>query len=350
MAIEFAFMESLENRQLLAASFFTQTNLVSDTSATPAAHHDANLVNPWGLAAVSNGPWWVANNGSGTSTAYMGNGSSIGYTVKIPGADGVAGHGRPTGIVANETGGFVITKGANSAPAEYVFVGEDGVISGWNIGVDPVNAISKFTSTNGAIYKGAAMGVSNGNTFVYAADFHNGAIDVFDNTFAKSAAFAGKFIDSQLPAGYAPFNISNVGGKLYVAYAQQDADKEDEVAGNGKGFVDVFTTGGDLMRRLAKGKFMNAPWAVVKAPKGFGKLGNSVLVGNFGSGKIAAFNGKNGKFKGFMTNRNGRAITIEGLWGLAFGNGNQAGSAKTLFFAAGIDDEAHGLFGTLKAS
>jgi uncharacterized protein (TIGR03118 family) len=347
MAVEFALMESLEDRQLFSVPFFIQTNLVSDVST--ASHHDVNLKNPWGLAAVSNGPWWVANNGTGTSTAYMGNGSSIGYTVKIPGADGVAGHGRPTGIVANETGGFIITQGANSAPAEYVFVGEDGVISGWNIGVDSVNAISKFTSTNGAIYKGATMGVSNGNTMLYAADFHNGAIDVFDNSFTKSNGFAGKFADSRLPAGYAPFNISNVGGKLYVSYAKQDADKEDEVAGAGKGFVDVFTTGGDLVRRLAHGKFLDAPWAVTRAPKGFGKLGGSVLVGNFGSGKIAAFNAKNGKFKALMTNSRGKAVVINGLWGLAFGNNSQAGSSKTLFFAAGIADEAHGLFGTLKA-
>ncbi|HEV8291513.1 MAG TPA: TIGR03118 family protein, partial [Tepidisphaeraceae bacterium] len=205
MAVEIALMESLENRQLLSVPFFIQKNLVSDTAATPAAHHDANLVNPWGLARTSTGPWWVANNGTGTSTAYMGDGSSIGYTVKIPGADGVAGHGKPTGIVANKTNGFVITKGASSMPAEYVFVGEDGVISGWNIGVDANNAISMATSTNGAIYKGVTMGVSGGNTFLYAADFHNGAIDVFSNTFAKSTAFAGKFTDTRLPAGYAPF-------------------------------------------------------------------------------------------------------------------------------------------------
>jgi uncharacterized protein (TIGR03118 family) len=349
MAVEIALMESLENRQLLSVPFFIQKNLVSDTAATPAAHHDANLVNPWGLAATSNGPWWVANNGTGTSTAYMGNGSSIGYTVKIPGADGVAGHGKPTGIVANATNGFVITKGATSMPAEYVFVGEDGVISGWNIGVDANNAISMVNvPADGAIYKGATMGVSGGNTFLYAADFHNGKINVFDNTFAKSTAFAGKFADTKLPAGYAPFNISNVGGKLYVAFAQQDAAKHDEVAGAGKGFVDVFTTAGNLVRRLTHGTFMDAPWAMTKAPKGFGKFGNSILVGNFGSGKIAAFSGKNGKFKGFLSNRRGKAIVINGLWGLAFGNNAQAGSSKTLFFAAGIGDEAHGLFGTLR--
>ncbi len=348
MAVQTALMESLEGRQLLSAAFYVQKNLVSDSAATPAAHHDANLKNPWGLAATSNGPWWVSNNGTGTSTAYMGDGTSMGYTVMIPGSDGVAGHGTPTGIVANSTNGFVITKGANSAPAEYVFVGEDGVISAWNIGVDANNAILKVNdSASGAIYKGVTMGVSGGNTFLYAADFHNGTINVFDNTFAKSTAFAGKFVDSKLPAGYAPFNISNVGGKLYVSFAQQDADKHDEVAGAGKGFVDVFSTGGDLIRRLAHGKFLNAPWAVTKAPKGFGKLSNRILVGNFGSGKIAAFNGK-GKFKGFMSNQRGKALVINGLWGLAFGNGSQAGSAKTLFFAAGIDDEAHGLFGTLR--
>ena len=348
MAVEIALIESLEGRQLLSVPFFIQKNLVSDTAATPAAHHDANLVNPWGLAATSNGPWWVANNGTGTSTAYMSDGTSIGYTVMIPGSDGVAGHGTPTGIVANGTNGFVISKGANSKPAEYVFVGEDGVISAWNIGVDPNNAILKVNnSTDGSIYKGVTMGVANGNTFLYAADFHNGTINVFDNTFAKSTAFAGKFADSKLPAGYAPFNISNIGGKLYVAFAQQDADKHDEVAGPGKGFVDVFSTSGDLVRRLAHGKFLNAPWAMIKAPKGFSKFGNSVLVGNFGSGKIAAFNAKNGKFKGFMANKRGKAIVIDGLWGLGFGNGGQAGSSKSLFFAAGIADEAHGLFGTL---
>ena len=349
MAVEFA-LESLESRQLLSVPFFIQKNLVSDTAATPATHHDANLVNPWGIAAVPNGPWWVANNHTGTSTAYTGDGTSIGYTVMIPGADGVAGHGAPTGIVANTTNGFVITKGASSSAAEYVFVGEDGVISGWNINVDQANAISMAHASDGAIYKGAAMGKSGGNTFLYAADFHNGKIDVYDSTFAKSGAFAGKFTDSKLPAGYAPFNVANVGGKLYVAYAQQDADKEDEVAGAGKGFVDVYNTAGTLLKRLAHGSYMNAPWAVVKAPKGFGSFGGSLLVGNFGSGRIAAFNAKNFKFKGFLTNKRHHLIQIEGLWGLAFGNGSQAGSAKTLYFAAGIDDEAHGLFGTLKAS
>src|SRR6266568_2220990 len=185
MAVQTALIESLEGRQLLSAAFYVQKNLVSDSAATPAAHHDANLKNPWGLAATSNGPWWVSNNGTGTSTAYMGDGTSMGYTVMIPGSDGVAGHATPTGIVANSTNGFVITKGANSAPAEYVFVGEDGVISAWNIGVDANNAISMFKASDGAIYKGDTMGVSGGNTFLYAADFHNGKIDVFDNTFGK---------------------------------------------------------------------------------------------------------------------------------------------------------------------
>src|SRR4051812_27023664 len=220
MVVQTALMESLEGRQLLSAAFYVQKNLVSDTSTTAAAHHDANLKNPWGLAAVPNGPWWLGNNGTGTSTAYTSDGNSIGYTVMIPGSDGVAGHGTPTGIVANTTNGFVITKGGNSAPAEYVFVGEDGVISGWNIGVDAGNAISMVNNSgSGAIYKGVTMGVANGSNMLYAADFHNGKIDVFDNTFAASTAFAGKFVDSRLPAGYAPFNISNVGGKLYVSYA-----------------------------------------------------------------------------------------------------------------------------------
>jgi uncharacterized protein (TIGR03118 family) len=344
-------MESLECRQFLSAAahaqFFVQKNLVSDTVATSAPRHDLNLVNPWGLAASADGPWWVANNGTGTSTAYTANGASIGYTVKIPGADGVAGHGNPTGIVFNNTTGFEITKGAATAPSEYIFVNEDGVISGWNISVDPVNAITVAdNSPDGAIYKGVTMGVANGNTFLYAADFHNGVINIFDSTFGKTT-FLNAFQDPQLPAGYAPFNISNVGGKLYVSYAQQDAAKEDEVAGNGKGFVNVFTTTGVLVRRLEHGKFLNAPWAVTKAPAGFGKLSKRVLVGNFGSGKIAAFNGTNGKFMGMMTKRGGHAVAIEGLWGLAFGNGGQAGSSKTLFFAAGVDDEAHGLFGTL---
>ncbi len=352
MTLETPVMESLECRQFLSAAahaqFFAQKNLVSDTAATPAGHHDVNLVNPWGVAASPSGPWWVANNGSGTSTAYTGDGNSIGYTVMIPGADGVAGHGNPTGIVFNNTNGFQITKGAATAPSEYVFVNEDGVISAWNISVDASNAIKVAdNSADGAIYKGVTMGVADGNTFLYAADFHNGVINIFNSSFGKTT-FAGAFQDATLPAGYAPFNISNVGGKLYVSYAQQDAAKEDEVAGNGKGFVDVFTTKGVLVRRLAHGKFLNAPWAVTRAPSGFGSFSKRILVGNFGSGKIAAFNATNGKFVGMMTKRGGHAIQIDGLWGLAFGNGGQAGSSKTMFFAAGIGDEAHGLFGTLK--
>ena len=192
------------------------------------------------------------------------------------------------------------------------------------------------------------MGVANGQNLLYAADFHNGVINVFDDTFQK-VTLTNAFVDPQLPAGYAPFNVSNVGGKIYVAYAQQDAAHEDEVAGNGKGFVDVFDTKGVLLRRLAHGKFLNAPWAVTRAPKGFGTLAKDILVGNFGSGKIAAFNAKNGKFAGFMTNARGKALVVDGLWGLAFGQGGASGSNKTLFFAAGPGDEAHGLFGTLTA-
>ena len=350
MLADTSFIEALEGRQLMAASphasFYLQTNLVSDTAATPASHHDANLVNPWGLAAQGNGPWWVANNGTGTSTAYTANGTSIGYTVMIPGADGVAGHGNPTGIVANNTSGFVITKGTSHGPAEYVFVNEDGVISGWSPTVDFNNAIEAVPAASGAVYKGVTMGVADGQILLYAADFHNGVINIFNSVFQK-VTFTNAFADSQLPAGYAPFNISNVGGNLYVSYAKQDTAKKDEVSGNGKGFVDVFDTKGVLVRRLQHGNFLNAPWAVTRAPKSFGKFSKDVLVGNFGSGKVAAFNAKNGKFAGFLTNRAGHALVIDGLWGLDFGHGTQSGSSKTLYFAAGIGDEAHGLFGAL---
>jgi len=285
-------------------------------------------VNPWGIAAQGDGPWWVANNGTGTSTAYRANGTSLGYTVKIPGADGINGHGNPTGIVANNTNGFAVTKGAQTGATEYIFVNEDGVISGWSPTVDFNNAIAAVPASGGAVYKGVTMGVADGQNLLYAADFHNGVVNIFNSTFGK-VTFTNAFKDTQLPAGYAPFNISNVGGKLYVAFAQQDAAKHDEVSGNGKGFVDVFDTKGVLLHRLQNGKFLNAPWAVTQAPKGFGKASRDILVGNFGSGKIAAFNAKNGKFAGFMSNRAGRAIVINGLWGLAFGHGTQSSSSKT---------------------
>ena len=260
----------------------------------------------------------MANNGTGTSTAYTANGNSLGYTVKIPGADGINGHGNPTGIVANNTSGFVVTKNAQSGPPEYMFVNEDGVISGWSPTIDFNNAIMAVPATGGAVYKGVTMGVADGQSRLYAADFHNGVINVFDSTFAKVTLTNG-FVDSKLPAGDRPFNISNVGGKLYVAYAQQDSAHEDEV-GNGKGFVDVFDTKGVLLQRLQKGKFLNAPWAVTRrGAKEFWKPEQGHPGREFRIGKDRRVQCQDGKIRGLhdQSQRPGRRdqrIVGPGFW------------------------------------
>ena len=327
---------------------FRQTNLVSDLPVM-AQLTDPDLVNPWGLAAGPTTPVWVANNGTGKATIYPGfvNGSPIqkaGLVVSIPG-------GAPTGQVFNGTPGFVVHSGAASGPAPFLFDSEAGLVTGWNPGVPPPPPSTQAqigASTTDAIYMGLAIASTGSGTFLYAADFHHGQIDVFDSSF-NLVHLSGSFSDPKIPSGYAPFNIQELGGLLYVAYAKQDADREDEVAGPSLGFVDVYSTSGHLLRHLIQRGQLNAPWGLVLAPEGFGRFGGALLVGNFGDGRINAYKPRNGKFLGRLRDEDGSPIEIEGLWALRFGNG-VTGNPTTLLFTAGIEDEEHGLFGAIEAA
>jgi uncharacterized protein (TIGR03118 family) len=327
---------------------YRQTNLVSDLPGL-AELTDSDLVNPWGLAAGPTTPAWVADNGTNKATIYRGfvNGSPIqkaGLVVNIPG-------GAPTGQVFNGTPGFVVSSGTASAPAVFLFNSEGGQVTGWNPGVPPPPPSTQAqvgASVPDAIYKGLAIASAGDGTFLYAADFHNGRIDVFDSSFTL-VHLSGSFSDDEIPAGFAPFNVQALGGLLYVAYAKQDADREDEVAGPSLGFVDVYDTSGHLLRHLIERGQLNAPWGLALAPAGFGRFAGALLVGNFGNGRINAYDPGTGEFLGRLRNEDGGPIEIEGLWALRFGNG-VTGNPTTLLFTAGIDDEAHGLFGAIEAT
>jgi uncharacterized protein (TIGR03118 family) len=337
--------QPLEPRVLFAhPSAYAVTNLVSDGSVA-AAHTDANLVNAWGIAFnPAFDVVWVANNGSGNSTVYHPDGSTASTPVTIPPPQGGAAPSAPTGEVFNASKEFVVTSGNASAAAAYVWATEDGTISAWNPTVDANNAILEVdNSSNDAVYKGLATAKVSGHSFLYATDFHNNKIDVFDGSF-HAATLKGNFTDPNLPAGFAPFGIQELNGKLYVTYAKQDADAHDDVKGVGNGFVDIFSNSGQFQKRFASAGALNSPWGVSKAPSGFGTFGGDILIGNFGDGLIQAFNG-GGHSKGFLSDSNGTAITIDGLWGITPGPSKT--DKHTLFFASGPNDEANGLFGAI---
>jgi len=325
---------------------FRRHNLVSDL-AGKADLTDASLVNPWGLAQGPTTPVWVADNGTNVATLYRGDNivapvTKVGLTVGIPG-DG------PTGQVFNPTSGFVVDDHAgHSGPALFIFDSESGDITGWNPAVPPpVPSTSAQPAAHvaGAIYKGLALASVGSSPYLYAANFHAGTIDVFDATF-HLVHLDGSFRDPHLPHGYAPFNVAFLDGRLYVSYAVQDADAEDEVAGLGRGIVDVFDTSGHFQRRLVNHGLLNAPWGMAIAPAGFGPFAGDLLVGNFGNGRIHAYDAKTGHLRGTLRDGTLHAIAIDGLWGLMFGNGTTA-APTTLLFSAGIDDEQHGLFGAI---
>jgi uncharacterized protein (TIGR03118 family) len=316
------------------ANVYKKRNLVSDIDGV-ARITDANLVNPWGLAFGPATPAWVADNGTDVSTLYSG-GVRKSIPVTLPLVVGIPG-GAPTGVVFNATPGFKV----NGAAAHFIFDSEAGTITAWNAGTQAVTE----ATTPGAIYKGLAIASKGSTTMLYAANFHAGTIDVFNDSFAP-VTVPGGFADPTLPAGFAPFNIQEIAGRLVVAYAQQDADAEDEVAGAGLGFVDVFDTGGHLLRRLVSQGALNAPWGLAVAPRHFGPFSGDLLVGNFGDGAINAYDPRTGAFRGTLQNKDGNQIKINGLWALRFGNG-VIGTPQTLLFTAGIGDEDHGLFGEI---
>lgn len=322
---------------------FRQTNLVSDIPGG-ARVLDPSLVNPWGITQSATSPFWVSNNGTGTSTLYGGDvtGSPLTkntLTVTIPG-------GRNTGVVFNGTANFVITDGSGTGAARFIFDTEAGTIAAWRAGT---TAITKVTTAD-AVYKGLAIVTSGSDNYIYAANFKNGSIDVFDTNFAPVNFGAGTFVDPALPAGYAPFSIQNLGGKLYVTYALRDADGEDDVPGPGNGIVDVYGVTGAFQGRLITFGFLNSPWGLAIAPSSFGPFDNALLVGNFGDGRINAFNATTGLFLGTINDQAGNPLEIEGLWGLNFGNGVGGGDVNSLYFSAGIGEESHGIFGSIVAA
>ena len=344
-----------------AAQFYTQHNLVSD-GAVPAALVDPSLVNAWGLVASTGSPWWVSNNGTDSSTLYNGNtGAKVNNVAFDPACQCVHVPGAPTGVVFNgvpfTTGtGFVVTDPLNpaiSGPARFIFAAEDGSISGWPGGVD--HAIVAVPPSTAAVYKGLAI-VSTipGNVagdFLYATNFRGGTVDVFNSTFVKQPA--GRFVDPTIPADYGPFGIQRIGDIVYVTYALKDEGGEDDVPGMGHGFVNAFNLGGHFIRRVASRGTLNSPWGLALAPGDFGTFSDDLLVGNFGNGRINAYDPAdmlgNGEYKhrGMLHSAGGPPLEIEGLWALQFGNGANAGPTNTLFFTAGPDDESHGLFGSL---
>ncbi len=327
---------------------YKEVDLVSD-GAVAARFTDPNLVNPWGLSVLPSGRIWVSDNGAGTSTVYHPDGRPFSLVVSIPGAGGV-GKGAPTGLVFNDTMSFDVTANGVSAASRFIFATEDGTILGWNPTVDPTDAvIAVDNSASGAVYKGIALGKSEGENFVYVANFRDGIVEMYDENFT----FVKSFTDDTIPAGFAPFGIRNIGGSLYVTYAMQDAAKHDDVAGAGNGYIDVFDTNGTFVKRFASQGTLNSPWGLASSPDRFGTFSKAILVGNFGDGHINAYDA-DGNFLGQLTDMNGMEIVIDGLWGLDFGSlaaeANRAGvfPRPVLYFTAGINHEADGLFGFLR--
>ena len=295
-------------------SRYTIQNLVSDVPGL-AAQTDPSLTNPWGIALNANGPFWIANNHTGTATVYNGAGqpspAATPTIVTIPG-------GSPTAQVFNGTTAFAI---ADGNPAMFLFASESGMISGWNPGVDPGNAkVVVDNSSTGAVYKGLAIGANSSGPLIYAANFHAGTVDVFDSQF-QPATVAGGFTDPNLPAGFAPFNIQKIGRSLYVTYAQQDDARHDDVPGAGNGYINIFDMDGNLVRRLVSAGVLNSPWGIALAPGFFGDYSNTLLVGNFGDGAINAFDPAAGTLLGTLADPQGNTIHIPGLWALSPGNG-----------------------------
>ena len=288
-----------------AGTAYQQTNLVSDGFAT-ADHTDTNLVNAWGVAFNPFGPVWVAANGGGVSTLYDGSGNpqptlSQPLIVQIPSPGNPDGGGNPTGIVFNGgANAFLVAKAAKpSAASRFLFATEDGLIAGWAPAVDPAHAITAIDhSAAGAVYKGLALSAGGSGALLYASDFHNGRVDVFDAAFQAVNQLPGAFVDPNIPSGFAPFGLQAINGNIYVSYAMQDTDKHDDVKGKGLGFVNVFDPNGVLIRRVVSGGRLNAPWGMALAPAGFGGFANRLLVGNFGDGRINAYDLATGEFAG----------------------------------------------------
>lgn len=320
--------------------------LVSDGSIA-AAFTDPNLVNGWGVAFNPVGFVWVSAADTGKSTLYDGTGKPQALVVTVPGANGEMGN--PTGIVFSGGADFVVTDGVTNGPARFLFATENGTIAGWAPNVNATNAFKAVDSSAGAAsYKGLAISGNGATHLLYATDFHNARVDVFDGTF-KPVSIAGAFQDPRLPEGYAPFGIQAINGDIYVTFAKQDSDAEEELTGPGLGFVSVFDANGTFLRRLASRGALNAPWGIALAPASFGEFGGALLIGNFGDGAINAYGPRSGIYLGTLRGTDKRRLHIDGLWGMAFGNGIQAQKTNALFYAAGPNDESGGAYGVITA-
>jgi uncharacterized protein (TIGR03118 family) len=334
-------LERLEDRCLLAGGF-TEVNLASDVPGL-ARITDPNLVDPWGTSFSPTGPFWFADNGSAVSDLLNGRGQPLALVVSIP-------SGTPSGTVFNGGTGFVISANGLSAPSRFLFATEAGTISGWSDLIDPTRAlVAVDNSSSGSDYKGLALAYTGGHGYLYAADFSHGTIDVFDQNF-RPVVRPGAFQDPNLPSGFAPFNIQNVNNRLFVTYARQNEAGYDDVAGAGNGFVDVYAPDGSLVKRLASQGDLNSPWGLTLAPADFGPFGGALLVANHGDGHITAYDPGSGALLGQLADASGTPLAIPNLWALTFGNGHVGGDSDTLFFTAGVDNEAHGLFGAIQTS
>ena len=320
-------------------------NLVSNGSIATANPPDPLLVNAWGIAASATSPWWVSAADTNVSTIYNAAGVKTPLVVQVPGG--------PTGIVSNSGNGFVVSDGTASGAARFIWATEDGTIAAWSPAVPPntlshVMVPNAFAPAHDAGYKGLAMAHATSGDRLYAADFHNNHVDVFDSAF-HAVTIPGGFVDPRLPAAFAPFGIQRIGTMIFVSYAKQDDEAEDEVAGDGLGFVSAFTVDGAFIARVASRGALNAPWGMALAPSNFGRFSGDLLVGNFGNGRINAFDPVTFEPKGHLKSLDGKAVVIDGLWGIGFGNGANAGPINVLYFAAGPDDEQNGLFGRIDA-
>jgi uncharacterized protein (TIGR03118 family) len=325
---------------------YKQTNLVSD-GFVPAATPDMQLKNPWGIAVIPGAPFWIADNGTGVATLYDGAGHIVPLTVTVPPPKGSppGTKATPTGIVWNPNGQQFLV--APKLAALFIFATEDGTISGWNPNADP-NAILEVDNSeggSGAVYKGLALATNSTGVFLYATNFRAGTVDVFDSRF-QPAKLSGSFKDPRIPFGYAPFGIALIDGNLFVTYALREAGGEDDQPGAGHGFVDVFDTDGHLIKRFASRGTLNSPWGLARAPLNFGPASGDILIGNFGDGRISAFN-SNGDFRGQLRDPKGHTIKIDGLWSIVFGTA-AAATPNFLYFTAGVNDEMDGLFGSLQ--
>ena len=338
------------------ANAYVRHNLIADTASAGADLVDPNLVNPWGNVTSATSPFWVSDTGTGLSTVYTNSATALsisGTKPNVPPAPSSGGaKGTPTGIVIGN-GSFPVKTGVNSS---FIFDTLDGTISGWGAAADANNAIITVdNSGSNAVYTGLALGGTPANQWIYAANFYSGAIEVYDTSF-KPVSLPGAFVDAQLPKGYAPFNIwpLTVGGaaRLYVAYTLQDATKKNysATAGPSVGYVDAFDMNGVLLQRVAAGGVLNAPWGLAIGPANFGKFAGMLLVGNFGDGRINAFDPVGGTSLGPLQDPSGTPIAISGLWAIIAGNGGSGGDASAIYFTAGTGGQLHGVLGSIQAA